>query len=151
MFANICLSWLNNLIRKLICCIRKCFYYFYKYIGINSSICDSREQDQGKGLFSGVVGLCLFVGLGFFCLFEGLVHLLIYFQWVNQSGVNELGNHSALDTALPPVFRNHHKTVSPWHCQVLKCLRALGRGDTELVVQAQPIIADLGGFIAHGL
>lgn len=156
MFANVCLSWLNNLIRTFICGIRKCLYYFHKHIDINSSI--SREQGQGKLLFSGGVVLvlwilvCLFVlGFLFVCLWVCFVCLLRYFQWVNQSGVNELVNHSSLDTDLPPVVRNRHKMLSPWHCPVLKRLRALGHGATEPVVQARAVIAALDGSVAHGL
>lgn len=60
MFANICFRWLDNLtrIRKFIYLWYKknAPYYFYQYVGIDSSISDSREQDQGKLLFS----VCIF-------------------------------------------------------------------------------------------
>lgn len=98
--ANICLSG-----------VKKWPYYFYKDTGIDSNTSDSREQDQWKVLFS-VCSLHLFIYL-----------FILDLQWVDYSAVNELGNHSSVDTDLPAMFRNHQKTVSLWygHTQVLKC------------------------------
>lgn len=45
-----------------------------------------------------------------------------------------------------------YKTVSLRHChiQVLKCLKALGRADTDVVVQTQLMALAVDGFTACG-